>query len=241
MVSDSGLAGRVGRAGALQLSITGRFPLISTFELSQLRARMFEAARAKAGRGELRIPVPPGYIWDRDAGLAVDPDERLQATIRETFGRFRRLGSARQVLLSLKEDGFVAHPLDGQRGRADGARAVYSAPKAPVEHTLSEGALERAGMEEGGSTRTDGRWTYPISRQAHQQQPNSSPRAGTSTTAGFRHPVLSSGSGGKPLERRRTEISRCRGSPMSLVFFGDPAVRRASCCTAGTTFRSDGG
>ena len=27
-------------------------------------------------------------------------------TIREVFSRFRRLGSARQVLLSLKEDGF---------------------------------------------------------------------------------------------------------------------------------------
>lgn len=79
---------------------------ISTFELSQLRARMFEAARAKARRGELRIPVPPGYIWDRDAGLDLDPDERLRAVIREIFARFRRLGSARQVLLSLKEDGF---------------------------------------------------------------------------------------------------------------------------------------
>ena len=79
---------------------------ISAFELSQLRARMFEAARAKARRGELRIPVPPGYIWDREAGLDLDPDERLQTTIREIFERFRKLGSARQVLLSMTEDGF---------------------------------------------------------------------------------------------------------------------------------------
>lgn len=79
---------------------------ISAFELSQLRARMFEAVRAKARRGELRIPVPPGYIWDREAGLDLDPDERLQTTIREIFERFRKLGSARQVLLSMTEDGF---------------------------------------------------------------------------------------------------------------------------------------
>ncbi len=89
---------------------------ISTFELSQLRARMSEAARGKARRGELRIPVPPGYIWDRETGLALDPDERLQATIREIFERFRRLGSARQVLLSMKEDRFHFPKPSDKRG-----------------------------------------------------------------------------------------------------------------------------
>ena len=34
---------------------------ISEFELGVLRARMLDAARAKARRGELRIPVPVGY------------------------------------------------------------------------------------------------------------------------------------------------------------------------------------
>ena len=89
---------------------------ISTFELSQLRARMFESARAKARRGELRIPVPRGYIWDRESGLDLDPDERLQATIREIFERFRRLGSARQVQLSMKEDGFHFPKPSNKRG-----------------------------------------------------------------------------------------------------------------------------
>ena len=37
---------------------------LSEFELSVLRARMLEAARATA-RGELRISVPIGYVWDR--------------------------------------------------------------------------------------------------------------------------------------------------------------------------------
>ena len=92
MVSESGTAARARRAGPPLRNINGSVPLISTFELSLLRARMFEAARAKARRGELRILVPPGYIWDRDAGLDLDPDERLQATIRGIFGRFRRLG-----------------------------------------------------------------------------------------------------------------------------------------------------
>ena len=77
---------------------------ISEFELGVLRARMIDAARSKAGRGELRIAVPFGYIWHREAGLGLDPDLRLQEAIRLIFARFRELGSARQVLLSMKAD-----------------------------------------------------------------------------------------------------------------------------------------
>lgn len=51
---------------------------ISEFELGIIRARMLDAARAKARRGELRISVPIGYIWYRDAGLGFDPDLRVQ-------------------------------------------------------------------------------------------------------------------------------------------------------------------
>lgn len=63
---------------------------ISEFELGVLRARMYEAARAKAQRGELRISVPFGYVWHRDYGLGFDPDIRLQETIRLIFARFWR-------------------------------------------------------------------------------------------------------------------------------------------------------
>jgi hypothetical protein len=77
---------------------------ISEFELGVLRARMLDAARSKARRGELRLPVPFGYIWHRDVGLGFDPDLRLQEVIRLIFARFRELGSARQVLLSMKAD-----------------------------------------------------------------------------------------------------------------------------------------
>ena len=72
---------------------------ISEFELGMLRARMLDAARQKASRGELRISVPFGYIWHHEAGLGLDPDLRLQEVIRLIFARFREFGSARQVLL----------------------------------------------------------------------------------------------------------------------------------------------
>ena len=74
---------------------------ISEFDLGVLRARMIDAARAKARRGELRISVPIGYIWHREIGLGLDPDLRIQEVVRLIFARFRELGSARQVLLSM--------------------------------------------------------------------------------------------------------------------------------------------
>jgi DNA invertase Pin-like site-specific DNA recombinase len=72
---------------------------ISEFELGIIRSRMYEAARSKAKRGELRISMPIGYTWDRHVGLGLDPDLRLQEVIRLVFQKFRELGSARQVLL----------------------------------------------------------------------------------------------------------------------------------------------
>jgi DNA invertase Pin-like site-specific DNA recombinase len=72
---------------------------ISEFELGIIRSRMYDAARSKAKRGELRISIPIGYTWDRHVGLGLDPDRRLQEVIKLVFQKFRELGSARQVLL----------------------------------------------------------------------------------------------------------------------------------------------
>ncbi|PTB21723.1 serine recombinase [Trinickia symbiotica] len=88
---------------------------ISEFELNVLRTRMLDAARAKAQRGELRISVPIGYLWDRDVGLGLDPNQRLQEVIRLIFTRFRELGSARQAFLSLwSEQVHFPRPTDGR-------------------------------------------------------------------------------------------------------------------------------
>jgi DNA invertase Pin-like site-specific DNA recombinase len=89
---------------------------ISEFELGVLRARMVDAARSKAKRGELRISVPIGYIWHREIGLGFDPDLRIQEAVRLIFARFRALGSARQVLMSMKaEQIHFPRPSDGKR------------------------------------------------------------------------------------------------------------------------------
>lgn len=89
---------------------------ISEFELGIIRARMLDAKHAKALRGELRTSVPIGYVWDRDAdGPSLDPDLRVQEAVRLIFARFRQLGSARQVMLSLAQEKMTfPRPTDGK-------------------------------------------------------------------------------------------------------------------------------
>jgi DNA invertase Pin-like site-specific DNA recombinase len=85
---------------------------ISEFELGVLRARMRDAARAKARRGELRI----SYIRHREIGLGFDPDRRIQEVVRLIFARFCQLGSARPVLLSTRAEGsHFPRPCDGKK------------------------------------------------------------------------------------------------------------------------------
>jgi len=89
---------------------------ISEFELGVLRARMLDAAWAKARRGELRISVPIGYAWHREIGLGFDPDLRVQEAVRGIFARFRERGSARQVHLALTAEGMhFPRPSDGRK------------------------------------------------------------------------------------------------------------------------------
>ena len=88
---------------------------ISEFELGIIRSRMYEAARSKARRGELRISSPIGYTWDRNVGLCLDPNRRLQEVIRLIFQKFRELGSARQVLLWMTSQNIhFPYPSDGR-------------------------------------------------------------------------------------------------------------------------------
>lgn len=89
---------------------------MSEFELTVMRRRMIDAAISKARRGELRIGVPVGFVWERDGKFEVDPDRRVQQAIRTVFQLFDRLGSARQVLLRMREDGLLfPRPEDGKQ------------------------------------------------------------------------------------------------------------------------------
>ena len=78
---------------------------MSEAELHLLRSRMNAGLRRKAARGELRLGLPVGLDYDADGRTVLSTDEAVVAALETVFARFADMGSARQVLLSLRDDG----------------------------------------------------------------------------------------------------------------------------------------
>lgn len=76
---------------------------MSEYELSLFRQRGIAARDSMARRGELRFTLPPGYCWGETGQIEMDPDERVTDVIHLLFRKFRELGSARQVLLWMRQ------------------------------------------------------------------------------------------------------------------------------------------
>jgi DNA invertase Pin-like site-specific DNA recombinase len=67
---------------------------MSEAELHVLRARLRGGIINKARRGELEIRLPIGFVYDAENRVRLDPDKRIQDTVRLLFRTFRRTGSA---------------------------------------------------------------------------------------------------------------------------------------------------
>ena len=75
---------------------------MSEAELHIITSRLQGAKRAAAERGELRFPLPVGYVHDEDGQTIVDPDQEVQAAIADVFSAFERTGSAYGVVGAFK-------------------------------------------------------------------------------------------------------------------------------------------
>ena len=74
----------------------------SEAELHYLAGRLQGAKRAAAERGELRFPLPVGFIYDDEGNTIVDPDAEVHAAVADVFAAFRAGGSAYQVVAVFK-------------------------------------------------------------------------------------------------------------------------------------------
>jgi len=61
----------------------------------------------KAKRGELRRPLPIGYIHDENGQISKDPDAQVQEAIMILFKTFLRVGSAYGVIREYEKQGFL--------------------------------------------------------------------------------------------------------------------------------------
>ena len=71
---------------------------MSEAELHFIRARLRGGQLSKARRGELRMALPVGLVYDPAGNVALDPDTGVQHAIRHVFASFERTGSARAVV-----------------------------------------------------------------------------------------------------------------------------------------------
>ena len=56
----------------------------------------------RRGAGELRFPLPVGFVYDDDGDTIIDPDAEVQAAVADVFAAFRAGGSAYQVVAAFK-------------------------------------------------------------------------------------------------------------------------------------------
>jgi hypothetical protein len=89
---------------------------MSEAELHLLRARMRGGLLSKAQRGELRLRLPVGFVYDEDDRVVLDPDRQVQQALRHLFETFRRTGAASATMRQFHREGvlFPRQPPSGQ-------------------------------------------------------------------------------------------------------------------------------
>jgi DNA invertase Pin-like site-specific DNA recombinase len=75
---------------SLVLGMKGTF---AQAELHIIRARLHGGKLNKASRGELRFPLPVGFVFEDDK-IVLDPDQEVQGAVRMAFDLFEREGTA---------------------------------------------------------------------------------------------------------------------------------------------------
>jgi DNA invertase Pin-like site-specific DNA recombinase len=78
----------------------------SEAELHIMASRLQGAKRHAAERGELRLPLPIGYLYDAEGEVIIDPDEEVQAAVFDLFKAFVQTGSAYGVVGAFKDRRF---------------------------------------------------------------------------------------------------------------------------------------
>jgi DNA invertase Pin-like site-specific DNA recombinase len=133
----------------LLLGLSG---IMSEAELHQIRMRLHQGERQKAARGELRLPLPAGLVWDRGGGIALNPDQEVQARLRFVFDKFRELQSAKAVMRELRRHG-LSLPVRPLRGPVPHEVVWVPADSSRVLHILHNPAY--AGAYAYGRRRRD--------------------------------------------------------------------------------------
>ena len=79
---------------------------MSEAELHVLRARLRGGIENKARRGELKTPLPIGFIYNEQERVVLEPDRQVQDTICKFFKTFQEQGSAMATVKHFRRQGW---------------------------------------------------------------------------------------------------------------------------------------
>ena len=80
---------------------------MSEAELHFIRARLQGGILSKARRGELKMGLPVGLVYDLADRVVLDPDTAVQHALCHLFATFARTGSARAVVQAFADEGLL--------------------------------------------------------------------------------------------------------------------------------------
>src|SRR5712691_1232644 len=134
---------------------------MSAVELHILAQRMHEAKKAAARRGELRLSLPIGYVYDPDGQVVLDPDQEVQAAVADVFRVFEATGTCCGVVKQFRDRRFPTHgqawtgEVSWMRLRQSQARAILRNPTYAGAYVSGRHKSERTIDADGNiSTRT---------------------------------------------------------------------------------------
>lgn len=78
---------------------------MSEAELHLIKGRLLGAILSKAKRGELKLPLPPGFVYGPDQRVIFDPDQQVQQAVKHFLATFVRVGSAWSTVRAFQQEG----------------------------------------------------------------------------------------------------------------------------------------
>ena len=132
---------------------------MSEAELHMMRARLRGGILNRAKRGELKMPLPVGLVYDPLDRVVLDPDVQVQNSLRLLFDTFNRTGSARATLKHFRDENlrFPYRPFGGsQKGELYWKPMTYSRVLRVLHNPRYAGAFafgrSRSRRRPGGGT-----------------------------------------------------------------------------------------
>jgi len=149
--------------------LLGMKSAMSEYELITMHNRLLRGSRNKAGRGELFLAVPLGYLKTPAGEIIQEPDEQARGMIQLVFEKFEELRSAyavfRYLVVNNLQLGFRRHR-GGRIGELEWRPPSPSRILSILRHPIYAGAyaygMHRAGTKNPATGRPEGgKWFLP--------------------------------------------------------------------------------